>query len=176
MPNEAYVAPTFTGDRTGGTGVSPAGWLTDNIRAWFNGGIAALMRGQPAPLSKRDTYPGGPPIAEPHPFGDFHTVLTRRYDRGAAAFGYRFGAMTYDPLGAGVVTTRPMVPTLPAGNQPAYGNAIFWGPQPINYGIQPTNAPILTPQQAAALMGDNGFAGSLAPVEYIAPEEGGFGG
>ncbi|MDE2104805.1 MAG: hypothetical protein KGL39_46640, partial [Patescibacteria group bacterium] len=104
---EPYVHPTFIGDQTGGTAVSPAGWLRNNIRAWFNGGIAALMRGEPAPMAPRDEYPGGiPPIDQPHPFGDFSTILTRRYDRGAYAYGYRFGALTYDPLGAGVVYTR----------------------------------------------------------------------
>ena len=177
MP-EAYVHPTFDGDRTGGTGVSPAGWLRDNIRAWFNpANIAAIMRGEPTPMSKRDGYPGGlSPVEQPEPNGDFSLLLTRRYDRGALAYGYRFGYLTYDPIGGGVVTTRPMVATLPAGNEPAFGNEIFWGPQMINYGIQPMTGPLLDPQTAAALMGNPALAGSIPSAEYVAPFEGGFGG
>lgn len=174
---ETYVHPSFIGDQSGGTGVTPAGWLRNNIRAWFNGSIAALMRGEPAPMAPRDEYPGGiPPIQQPHPFGDFSTILTRRYDRGAQAYGYRFGALTYDPLGAGVVTTRPLPVEQPAGIQPLGGVAIFWTPQEINYGIVPASgAPLLDPQTLAAMMGNPALAGQIPAAEFVAPPETGFG-
>jgi hypothetical protein len=174
---ESYVHPQFIGDQSGGTGVPPAGWLRDNIRQWFTGGISALMRGEPAPMAKRDQYPNGSPIAKPARFGGFTTILTRRYDRGAYAYGYRFGAMTYDPLGPGVVTTRPLPVQQPAATQLPYGIGLWWSPQEINYGIMPAaGEPLMTPQQVAALMGNNPLAGTLAATDYTPPEENGFGG
>lgn len=166
----------YAGDRTGGTGVSPAGWLVDNVRAWFNVAIDTLSRGTPAPLGVRDRMPGGPSYLQPEPWGDFHLELTRRYDRGADAYGYRFGAMSYDPLGNGVVTTRPMEPTKPAANKLPFGIGITWGPQPINYGVTPSpGGPLYDPQTLAALMGNPALAGSLPPAEYMAPPVDGFG-
>lgn len=190
-----YDHPTIAGDLSGGTGVSPAGWLRDNIRAWFSGTISALMRGQPAPMGKRDAYPRGrSPVKQPAPFGAAEFRLTRRYDRGAYAYAYRGGALTYDPIGPGVVTTRPlpveqpaaillsraMLANMPDGVKQALGgNAIFWAPQGINYGRQPLpGTPVYTPQQVAALAGDPALAGGLPSVDgtYIAPADGGFGG
>lgn len=175
---EPYVHPTFIGDQSGGTGVSPAGWLRDYVRAWFDGGIAALMRGEPAPMAPRDEYPGGhPPIKLPHPFGDFSTLLTRRFDRGAYAYGYRFGALTYDPLGNGVVTTRPLPVEQPAALEPSFGQGIYWSPQEINWGATPAaGGPLFTPQQAAAMMGNVALSGALPQTEFTAPADGGFGG
>jgi hypothetical protein len=179
MYSEPYRHPMIVGDQTGGTGVSPAGWLWNNIRAWFSGSnIEALNRGEPAPMGPRDMRPGGPAYKEPPRWGDFELLLTRRFDRGAQAYGYRFGAMSYDPLGPGVVPTRPLPATQPAANELPFGVGIFWQPQGINYGIVPTvsSGLLLTPQQAAALMGNEALAGMIPQAEFIAPEEDGFGG
>jgi len=165
----------YTGDRTGGAGVSPAGWLVNNIRAWFNDAIGTLSRGTPEPLGVRDQRPGGPSYFQPEPWGDFHLELTRRFDRGAEAYGYRFGALTYDPIGPGVVTTRPMEATKPAANKLPFGIGITWSPQSINYGVTPSpGGPLYDPQTLAALMGDQALAGSLGSVEYLAPPDDGF--
>lgn len=173
-----YYHPTFAGDRTGGTGVSPAGWLVDNIRQWWDNTISTLSRQMPAPMGPRDQRPGGESYQQPPRWGDTHLLLTRRYDRGADAYGYRFGAMSYDPLGPGVVTTRPFDPTLPAANQLPFGIGVTWGPQSINYGVTPLagGGPLLDPQTAAALMGNPALAGSIPTGQYIAPPENGFGG
>lgn len=173
-----YHHPQITGDRTGGAGVSPAGWLVDNIRAWWNGNIDTASRQMPAPMGPRDRRPIGESYAQPPRWGDFHLLLTRRYDRGAQAYGYRFGALTYDPIGPGVVATRPMEPTKPAANQLPFGIGITWGPQPINYGITPLagGGPLYDPQTAAALMGNYPLAATLSQGVYIAPEQNGFGG
>lgn len=162
QPDPVYVAPTFTGDRTSGAGVSPAGWLVNHIRGWFNTQIGTMSRGMPEPMGERDQRPGGPAYKEPRPWGDFHLLLTRRYDRGAQAYGYRFGAMTYNPLGRGVVYTRPMEPTKPAANELPFGIGVVWAPQGINYGVTPTPmGPLYDPQTAAALMGNLALAGSI---------------
>lgn len=192
---DRYRNPTFHGDLSNGAGVSPAGWAIDHIRAWFNGAIDTLMRGSPAPMGRRDAYPGHrSPVKQPYPFGDAQFMLTRRYDRGADAYAYRGGALTYDPLGPGVVTTRPgevygpaavllsrrMLASLPPGVAKAIGgNAIAWAPQGINYGLGPSvGAPIYTPQQLAALTGNPALAGGLPSVDgtYLTPVDGGFGG
>jgi hypothetical protein len=173
-----YVHPTFAGDQTGGTGVSPAGWLVDNIRAWWNANIATNSRGFPAPLGPRDRRPIGQSYKQPPPFGNFSLLLTRRFDRGADAYGYRFGAMSYDPIGPGVVTTRPFYAALPAANELPFGIGITWRPQPINYGITPLSGggPLYDPQTAAALMRNEALAGAIPQGVYIAPPENGFGG
>lgn len=188
---EPYAHPTIAGDLSGGAGVSPAGWAWDHVRAWFSGTIDQLMRGSPAPMSARDAYPGHrSPVKQPAPFGDAQFRLTRRYDRGADAYAYRGGALTYDPIGAGVVTTRPMLvygpaaillsnrmlAALPPGVAKVLaGNAITWAPQGINYGVNPSpGGPIYTPDQVAALTGDPAQAGGIAPA-YISAD-GGFGG
>ena len=166
------------GDRSGGTGVSPAGWLVDNIRAWFGTAIDTLSRGSAPPLGPQDQRPGGPPYKQPKPWGDTHLLLTRRFDRGAYAYGYRFGALSYDPIGPGVVTTRPMEGTKPAANSLPFGIGVTWSPQGINYGVtpRPGGGPLYDPQTAAALMGNPALAGSIPQGNYIAPEQYGFGG
>ena len=176
-PQDRYQHPTFTGDRTGGTGVSPAGWLWDNIRAWWNNDISTLSRQTPAPMGTRDKRPIGESYLQPPRWGDFHLLLTRRYDRGAEAYGYRFGAMSWDPLGGGVVTTRPFEATKPAANQLPFGIGVTWGPQPINYGIAPLpgGGPLYDPQTLAALTGNLALAGSIPQGYYLAPPEDGFG-
>lgn len=175
---DGYNEPTFAGDRTGGAGVSPAGWLIDNIRQWWNANIATNSRGTPAPLGNRDRRPIGQSYKQPAPWGNVHTLITRRFDRGALAYAYRFGAMSYDPIGPGVVATRPMEGTKPAANQLPFGIGITWGPQSINYGATPLpgGGPLYDPQTAAALMGNETLAGSIAQGVYIAPEQNGFGG
>lgn len=174
---DGYIHPTFVGDQTGGAGVSPAGWLVDNIRAWFNTAIDTLSRGMPSPMGPRDQWPGGPPYKQPAPWGDVHLLLTRRFDRGASAYGYRFGAMSYDPIGGGVVATRPMEGTKPAANELSFGIGITWEPQSINYGVTPlSGGPLYDPQTAAALMGNEALAGSIPQGVYIPPPENGFGG
>lgn len=178
IEGDTYQHPTFAGDRTGGTGVSPAGWLVDNVRAWFNVAIDTLSRGTPAPMGARDRRPIGQSYAQPAPWGGAHLLLTRRYDRGAEAYGYRFGAMSYDPIGPGVVTTRPMEATKPAANALPFGIGITWGPQGINYGVTPLSGggPLYDPRTAAALMGNGMLAASLPDSVYFAPPQDGFGG
>ena len=177
VPSE-YIHPTFAGDQSGGTGVSPAGWLVDNIRAWFNNSISTLSRQTPAPMGPRDKRPIGESYKQPPRWGDVHLLLTRRFDRGAYAYGYRFGAMSYDPLGGGVVTTRPFNPTAPAANELPFGIGVTWAPQGINYGIVPLSGggPLLDPQTAAALMGNETLAGAIPQGVYLPPPEDGFGG
>lgn len=165
-------------DRTGGTATSPAGWLVDNIRQWWSNAVAVNARGTPAPMGPRDRRPVGQSYFQPPPWGDFHTLLTRRYDRGADAYGYRFGAMSYDPIGPGVVTTRPFEATKPAANRLPFGIGITWGAQPINYGATPLagGGPLYDPQTAAALMGNPALAGSIPQGSYVPPPQNGFGG
>lgn len=158
---------------------TPAGWLRNNVRAWWNGAVDTIMRGQPAPYADRDRYPRHvPPVNQPAPFGGWQLALTRRFDRGAYAYGLRGGALTYDPIGPGVLTTRPMDPTAPAAVKVPVGDAIFWEPQSINYAVTPASgAPIYTPGQLAVLMGNPALAGGSAAgnVPYVVPPSGGFG-
>lgn len=172
-----HPEPQLVGDRTSGAATSPAGWLVDNIRAWFNIGIDTLSRGTPAPMGPRDQRPIGQAYLQPEPWGDVNLLLTRRFDRGADAYGYRFGALTYNPLGSGVVTTRPMEPTKPAANALPFGIGVTWAPQGINYGVTPRpGGPLYDPQTAAALMGNDALAGSIPMGVYFPPPQDGFGG
>ena len=170
-----HPEPQLIGYRSSGAGVIPAGWLVDNIRAWFNLAIDTLSRGTPEPMGPRDKRPIGQSYHQPEPWGDTHLLLTRRFDRGAYAYGYRFGALSYDPIGPGVVTTRPMEPTKPAANALPFGIGVTWAPQGINYGVTPRpGGPLYDPQTLAAMMGNNTLAGMLSAGEYFAPYQGGF--
>lgn len=179
IASDDYQHPdlALVGDRTSGAGVSPAGWLIDNVRAWFNLAIDTLSRGTPEPMGQRDKRPIGQSYFQPEPWGDAHLLLTRRFDRGAYAYGYRFGAMSYDPIGPGVVTTRPMEPTKPAANALPFGIGVTWAPQGINYGVTPRpGGPLYDPRVAAALMGNQALAGSIPMGVYFPPPQDGFGG
>lgn len=171
---QPYVTPPpINNDARFTNAATPAGWFRDNIVPWFNGAIDTIMRGRPAPYSPQQAYPTDrqPPVKQPQPNGGWQLILTRRYDRGAYAYGVRGGALTYDPIGGGVVTTRPMDPTAPAAIKVPFGDAIFWAPQPINYGITPASgAPLYTPDQLAAMLGNPALAGGNGGLaQYIAP-------
>jgi hypothetical protein len=166
---DGYEHPGIIPDQSGGTGVSPAGWLRNHIRGWFSGSVAQRNVAQPAPFGERDEYPSHhPPVKQPAPFGAAKFRLTRRFDRGAYAYAYQGGALTYDPIGPGVVATRPLPVTQPAAIKLPYGAGIFWAPGGIiNFGIQPVTGPIYTPAQLAALTGNPALAGGLPNINFI---------
>lgn len=172
MKHAGYHNPMTMPDLSGGTGVSPAGWLVENIRAWWTGSIEQRSIGRPSPMAPRDHYADGPPYKQPHRFGAFELRLTRRYDRGALAYAYRGGALTYNPIGAGVPWTRPVPIMQPAAIQLPFGNSLWWSPQATNFARVPAvTGAIYTPDQLAAMFGNPAVNNSGSPAVPIIPAD-----
>lgn len=163
---DGYADPTFIPNQAAAVApVSPAGWLWDNVRAWWTATIGDNSRGTPEPLGVRDQRQLQPAYFQPPRWGDYSLILTRRFDRGAQAFGYRFGAMSFDPIGPGVVTTRPFEATKPAANYYRMGIGITWEPQPINFALTMNpRGPLVPPQMLAAIQ-NNPAIGGVNPQE-----------
>lgn len=118
-------------------------------KVWFQPNNSSVQRGGPVPMGQDQAR--NPPFSLLPPFGNFIQVLTRRFDRGAAAYSAVTGVVTYDPIGDGVVAKfRPPTIMGPAGQY--VDGSIFWNVQstPTSVGL----GPLLTPQIMQALLGN----------------------
>lgn len=129
--------------------VRPSG-LTSWLQNWF--GTAASKQTQaPEPLGAEETRPA--PVAVPALFGTAVYKITRRYDRGSAAFAYDGGRLWYDPIGGGIVVTKGLDVLPSATAQVLNNSAVLWYPQTINHGAQPELGPLYSPDQLQTLVG-----------------------
>lgn len=143
--------------------VSPDG-IVSRLANWFTNNRAKQTQ-MPEPLGVVDQRPA--PVVVPALFGEAHYKITRRFDRGSAAYAYDGGRLWYNPIGGGIVTTRPIEPLQPATAQVVNHTAVFWSAQTINAGAQPTLGPLYDPATLDALVG---------PLAAPAVAQAGFGG
>lgn len=119
-------------------------------RSWFlPSSPQSMQRGFPTPQNAAQRRP--PPWRnDVAPWGGVIQLLTRRFDRGAAAYAPNFGRINNNPIGAGIVA--PNMPHASYGMSARYVNhTIFWVSQSI-----PTSVPmsgLQGPDQMAALLG-----------------------
>jgi hypothetical protein len=129
--------------------VRPSG-ITSWLQNWF-GTAASKQVQEPEPLGPEEMRPA--PVAMPAPFGLASYRITRRFDRGSAAFAYDGGRLWYNPIGGGIVVTRGLDVLPPATATVLNNAAVIWWPQTINHGAQPELGPLYSPDQLQALAG-----------------------
>lgn len=129
------------------------GRVAGSLATWLQTGRMTDIRGNGAPEPLADGQARNPPFGHLIPFGTFQSGPVARNDWGAAGTTYTGGKTTVNPIGAGIVV-RHRVSTLSGpvtGVQ--LGTAVIFNNQMQNYGIQPGNLPLYTPQEIAALLG-----------------------
>lgn len=120
---------------------------------WFTRSYYNHQRGMPAPYSADEHRPSET-VAHITPFGVPLYKLTRRFDRGSAAFAFDSGRVTYNPIGAGLVFTRqlPIFSRLIGIVVP--GQGLFWSTNIPTIGVPgPQLGPIYNPQVLQQLLG-----------------------
>lgn len=153
-----YVPPTSSSG-------PPRARVRGIFNRWFNG-PESRQRGQPAPLGAVERR--NPEFGRVPPFGLWFSQLTRRFDRGAAAYAFYGGRVFSNPLGAGIVATRPL-PVFPGEPISVRNNVgIFWSAQMVNLGVQPTGAPLFPPWAIAQILGRPNSAAAVAGAARVA--------
>lgn len=87
------------------------------------------------------------------PFGLVIRHQSREYTRPVDSLTWQSGELSYDPLGAGVVSTRRLN-IFPVSVGQYQAGAIYWNTTPSNQARLPTTGPIFDPKTARALLGD----------------------
>jgi hypothetical protein len=110
----------------------PFNWLDINQSEAMGMLPASLMRGQPEPLSywQRRTIPQQQTIPQPNPV----FITSRPYSRGAEAHAPKFGQISWNPIGAGVVAPYRIPSIAGPGARYVFG-AIWFDVQSIGTSI-----------------------------------------
>ena len=157
-----FPAPLGAGERTGpaASAVRPVGSRSDVRRAgdkvlepWREWSVQGhgMQRGMPAPFAAADHRPLDT-VEHRIPYGLPTYKMTRRYDRGSAAFAFDAGRLFSNPIGAGVVFNHQLPIFSSLIGQVIPGQGIFWNNQTIGT-AGPELGPLYSPQVLNSLLG-----------------------